>query len=317
MPEVQQSMTFNQQGQDEKEKLLYKIYTDIRNPASFSSPWKLYRAARSSGYRDIVLSDVECFLEGQRSYTLHRHFNPRFRRRKVLAQGVGYQYQADLIDYVPLKHENRGTTFLLSVIDVFSRYALLIPLRSKRGEEVRDGLARVFEHMGPPIKFQTDKGKEFYNRHVRELLQKNTVHHFSTEQDMKAQIVERFNCTVREVIKRYMKHMGSLKYIDIIPNFLAWYNNRPHSTIYPYSPSSLMKANEKKVHELQYGEYLRERKKHHQFSIRDHVRISQYLRTFRKSYRNKNFTEEIFEGGGQAIYQSPNVSFKRPEGRTY
>ena len=151
-------MTLNQQGQDEKEKVLYKIYTDIRNPASFSSPWKLYRATRSLGYQDIGLSDVECFLEGQHSYTLHRHFNPRFRRRKVLAWGVGYQYQADLIDYVPLKHENRGTTFLLSVIDVFSCYALLIPLRSKRGEEVCDGLARVFEHMGPPVKFQTEQG---------------------------------------------------------------------------------------------------------------------------------------------------------------
>ena len=38
MPEVQPSMTLNQQGQDEKEKLLYKIYMDIRNPDSFSSP---------------------------------------------------------------------------------------------------------------------------------------------------------------------------------------------------------------------------------------------------------------------------------------
>ena len=187
-------------GGVEREKLLHKIYMDIRNPASFSSPWKLYRATRSSGYRDITLSDVECFLEGQRSYTLHRHF-------KVLAWGVGYQYQADLIDYAPLKCENRGTTFLLSVIDIFSHYTLPIPLRSKRGEEVHDGLARVFEHMGSPIKFQMDKGKEFYNWHMRELLQKKTVHHFSPEQDIKAQIVECFNSTVREVIKRYMMHM--------------------------------------------------------------------------------------------------------------
>ena len=163
MPEVQRSMTLNHQAQDEKEKLLHKIYTDIRNPASFSSPWKLYRAARSSGYRDIALSDVKRFLEGQCSYTLHRHFNPRFRRRKVLAQGMGYQCE---------NCENRGTTFLLSVIDVFLHYALLVPLRSKRGEEVHDGLARVFEHMGPPIKFQTDKGKEFYN-HCRIVAEKH------------------------------------------------------------------------------------------------------------------------------------------------
>ena len=174
-------MTSSQLERDEKERLLYKIYTDIRNPASFSSPWKLFKVVRLRGYHDISLSDVERFLEGQHSYTLHRHFNPKFRRRKVLARGVGYQYQADLIDYAPLKRENRGTTFLLSVIDIFSRYALLVPLKSKCGETVHDGLARIFEHMGAPVKLQTDKGKEFYNRHVRELLQKNTVHHFSTE----------------------------------------------------------------------------------------------------------------------------------------
>ena len=288
-------MTLNQSEWDEKERLLYEIYTDISNPASFSSPWKLFKAIRSRGHRDVTLLDVERFLEGQRSYTLHRHFNPKFKRRKVLARGVGYQYQADLIDYAPLKRENKGLTFLLSVIDVFSCYALLIPLKSKHGETVRDGLVRVFEHMRLPVKFQTDKGKEFYNRHVCELLQKNTVHHFSTEQDVKAQIVEHFNRTVREVMKRYMTHVRSLKYIDIIPDFLERYNNRPHSSIYPYAPSSVNKDNEKVVHELQYGEYLKERKRHHKFSIGDHVRISQYRGTFRKSYRDKNFTEEIFE----------------------
>ena len=96
-------------------KLLYHIYTDVKNPASFSSPWKLYKAAKKVD-SSITLMQVEHFLESQRSYTLHRHFNSRFRRRKVLAHGVRYQFQADLIDYAPLKRDNRGMTFLLSVI---------------------------------------------------------------------------------------------------------------------------------------------------------------------------------------------------------
>ena len=281
---------------DEKERLLYEIYTDVKNPASFSSPWKLFKAARrKTGDKSITLGVVERFLEGQRSYTLHRRFNPRFKRRKVLARGVGYQFQADLIDYAPLKRDNGGTTFLLSVIDVFSRYALLIPLKNKRGETVRDGLIRVFDHMGSPVKFQTDKGKEFYNQHVQKLLQDETVHHFSTEQDVKAQIVERFNRTVREVIKKYMTHVRSLRYLDIIPDFLARYNFRPHSSIFPYSPASVNASNEKTVHFLQYGDYLKERKKHHKYNIGDHVRLSEYRGTFRKSYKDRNFTEEIFE----------------------
>lgn len=296
-----------------KSDLLHEIYTDVKNPASFSSPWKLYKAAKKRD-SSITLNEVERFLEGQRSYTLHRHFNTRFRRRKVLARGIGYQFQADLIDYAPLKRDNGGTTFLLSVIDVFSRYAMLVPLKNKRGETVRDGLGRIFDHMGAPIKLQTDKGKEFYNTHVRDLLREKKVHHFSTEQDVKAQIVERFNRTVREIIKRYMTHVRSLRYIDVIPDFLTRYNNRPHSAIYPYSPASVTKRNEKTVHELQYGEYLRERKKHHKYSIGDHVRISQYRGTFRKSYRDKNFTEEIFIVADKLFTNPPMYRVKDLEG---
>ena len=76
---------------------------------------------------------------------------------------------------------------------------------------------------------------------------------------MKVQIVECFNRMVREVIKCYMTHMTCLRYMDILPYFLARYNNRPHSSIYPYLPASVTKENEHVVHELQYGDYLHER----------------------------------------------------------
>ena len=169
-------------------KLLDCIYTDVKNPASFSSPWKLYKATKKED-SSITLTQVEHFLESQKSYTLHRHLNLRFRQQKVLAHGVCYQFQADLINYAPLKRENGGMTFLLSTIDVFSRYAMLVPIKNKQGDTVRDALVRLFDHMGTPLKLQMDKGKEFYNHHVRQLLNEKTVHHFSTEQDVKAQIV--------------------------------------------------------------------------------------------------------------------------------
>ena len=154
---------------------------------------------------------------------------------------------------------------------------------------VQDALVRVFDHMGSQIKLQTDKGKEFYNFHVCELLQKKTVHHFSKELDVKAQIVEHFNRMLKEVNKCYMTHSTSLQYIDILPNFLARYNNCPHSSIYPYSPASVSKENERAVHKLQDSDYLHERWLHHKYEIGDHVCIAQYRGMFRKSYCDKNF----------------------------
>ena len=274
--------------------LLRKIYTDLKNPASFSSPYRLYAEAKKINSK-IKLRDVTDWLETQKSYTLHRRVKTKFRRRKVLTRGVQYQYQADLVDYSKLKRDNSGYTFVLSIIDCFSRLAFAIPIKRKTGEEVAAALRRAFNHMGDPRNLHTDQGKEFYNRHVKELLQERGVHHFSTFQDVKAQIVERFNRTLREAILQYMTDRQSLRYVEALPDFLYGYNNRPHSAIYPYSPAGVNKQNQPAVHEIQYGDYLRSARKKHKYRIGDKVRIASYRNVFRKSYRDTTFTRELFE----------------------
>lgn len=273
---------------------LKRIFTDLKHPAAFSSPYKLYKAAKKDG-KDITLREVEEWLESQKSYTLYRDIKTKFYRRKVLARGIRYQYQADLVDYSALKRDNSGFTFLLTVIDCFSRFALALPIKSKQALHVLEGLEKAFAEMGKPLKFQTDQGKEFYNKHVSAYLSKSKVHHFSTDQELKAQIVERFNRTLREALKKSMAERKSLRYVDVLPDFLYGYNHRPHSSIYPYSPAEVNEKNEKKVYEIQYREYLDSRKARHRYQIGDRVRIAAYKGAFRKSYKEKNFTEEIFE----------------------
>ena len=182
------------------------------------SPEKdLHRPEKSSKFFLTLLSlcrskkdkfkNVTDWLETQKSYTLHQRIKTQFRSRKVLTRGLQYQYQADLVDYSKLKRDNSGYTFVLSIIDCFSRLAFAIPIKRKTGEEVAVDLRRAFDHMGDPKKLHTDQGKEFYNRHVKELLQECSMHHFSIFQ---AQIVECFNCTLREAILQYMTDRQSL-----------------------------------------------------------------------------------------------------------
>ena len=122
--------------------------------------------------------------------------------------------------------------------------------------------------MGNPKKLHTDQGKEFYNQHMKELLQECGVHYFSTFQDVKAQIVEHFNHTLREAILQYMTDRKSLQYVEALPNFLYGYNNRPHSAIYPFSPMHVNKQNQCAVHEIQYGNYLCSERKKHKYQIK-------------------------------------------------
>ena len=156
-------------------------------------------------------------------------------------------------------------------------------------------LRRAFDHMGDLKKLHMDQGKEFYNRHVKELLQERSVHHFSTFQNVKAQIVECFNRTLTEAILQYLTDRQSLRYVEALPDFLYSYNNRPHSAIYQFSPTRFDEHNQRAVHEIQYGDYLRSECKKHKYQIRDKVRIASYRNVFRKSYRDTTFTRELFE----------------------
>ena len=81
--------------------LLKSIYTDLRHPASFSSPYTLFRAAKQKN-PNILYKDVESWLETQPVYTKYRRIKVKYPRRKVLSRGLRYQYQADLVDYSAL-----------------------------------------------------------------------------------------------------------------------------------------------------------------------------------------------------------------------
>ena len=94
--------------------LLKSIYTDLRHPASFSSPYTLFRATKQKN-ANILYKDVESWLETQPVYTKYRRIKVKYPRHKVLSRGLRYQYQADLVDYSALKRDNRSFTFLLTI----------------------------------------------------------------------------------------------------------------------------------------------------------------------------------------------------------
>ena len=97
---------------------------------------------------------------------------------------------------------------------------MAINIKSKKGPHVATALEKAFKVMKPPRKLQTDMGKEFYNSHVKRVLNRYRVHHFSTDQPLKAQIVEHFNITLRETLKQSMPYRKCLDYISMLSDFL-------------------------------------------------------------------------------------------------
>ncbi|RLJ22848.1 hypothetical protein DJ031_00135 [bacterium endosymbiont of Escarpia laminata] len=233
---------------------------------------------------------VEQWLSEQNAYTLHKPVRVRFKRRRTVVGGRDQQWQADLVDVTSLKKENDGTTFLLTVIDVFSKVARCVPLKTKSATSVSKALNGLFTDI-QPLLLQTDRGLEFYNRSVRGVLDRYGIQHFSTyNEETKASIVERFNRTLMTRMWRYLTHKETWRYIDILPDLVRTYNDTPHRSI-GMPPSQVDATNQEEVWQRLYGG-------HHgkgvpKYHVGDRVRISKVKRRFDKGY-TVNWTEELF-----------------------
>jgi len=140
------------------------------------------------------------------------------------------QFQADNVDMQSFEKDNKGYRYTLTVIDIFLRYAWVIPLKSKRGDDVRDAFVTILRER-KPVNTQFDEGKEFYNRTVKELLEKVGIEYFSTYSDKKAAIVERFNRILKTRMWKYFTANNSRTWLPVLHKFVNSYNQSYHSSI--------------------------------------------------------------------------------------
>ena len=168
---------------------------------------------------------------------------------------------------------NRGVKYLLAVIDVFSKYGWLIPLKDKTGKSVASALKTIFEERKPE-KMWVDKGKEFYNKDVKDLIEL-----YSTENEEKSSVVERWIRTMKEKMCKYFTANSTNVYLNQLSNLVKEYNNTRHSFIKMTPVKASKKENELTVLRNLYPEHLEIRDINPKFSVGDKVRISKKKKT--------------------------------------
>ena len=114
------------------------------------------------------------------SNELHKPVRRRFDKRTVFAKQVDDIWTADLVDMSSFSKSNKGYKYLLTVIEVFSKYGWIVPLKTKTGNEVAQPFRKLFLG-GPPSRLWTDKGTGFYNQQLKAVLTANNVTLYSTE----------------------------------------------------------------------------------------------------------------------------------------
>ena len=170
---------------------------------------------------------------------------------------------------------------------LFSKYGWIVPLKTKTGLEVSKAFESIFKK-AKPKKLWIDKGNDYYNKNELDLLAKNNIEIYSTENEEKSSVCERWNRTIKEKMYKRFTMQNNTVYIDILPKILASYNNSRNRSIGMTPNGNRKPENYGKVYFDLYGD-LAESQKKPAFKIGDAVRISKYKRkTFDKGYTPKS-----------------------------
>lgn len=225
---------------------------------------------------------------------IHRQARKKFRRRHTTMRGIKDTIQADLIEMIPYSSSNRGMKYILVIINIFSKMVYARPIKNKSGPIVSQALKSILDEIGHSIKnLHVDNGKEFYNKHVLELMHNRCINMYSTYTTMKAAIVERFNRTLKHMIWTEFSMNGNYKWVNRLQILIDRYNRTKHRTI-KMKPIDVNKHNEQLLLDTIYNYKVDiPFKAQNKFKIGDYVRISKYKHLFEKGY-TANWTCEIF-----------------------
>ena len=261
-------------------------------------------------------------MENQQQHLLAKEvFSPQiteFRRERKTPLYKDETWSADLIDKSSISKNNNNYKFILTVIDIFTKYAWAIPLKNKSGLSITNGFKIVLvEHpqggseSRKPEKLWVDRGSEFYNKTFKSLLKEYETKLYSTYSDLKAVFVERFNRTLLHIINKPMFINDDGNWVNILNDTVITCNNNIHSTINmtPVDASNnpdkvkytfSFKNNKPK---LKVGDYVRNADKRNIFSKgytskwnRELFKVNEILKTQPPIYKIEDMNGEIIEG---------------------
>ena len=216
---------------------------------------------------------------------LHKPIIRNFNKGKVYLQFKDNIWGVDLADMQSLSRKNKGIKYLLCAIDLYSKYAIVIKLKDKKGISIVNAFNKIIKQSNrKPNKIWVDQGGEFYNNVFGKWLSDNDINMYSTHNEGKSVVAERFIRTLKNKLYKHMTATGKNIYYDVLDDVVNKYNNTKYSAI-KIKPIDV--KNNKRVYIDEHNE------KDSKIKVGDSVRISRYKNIFAKGYA-PNWSSEIF-----------------------
>ena len=261
---------------------LSKLYYNERSPAGLSSPYRLYLAARKEGLK-VNLKQVSSWLSTQDAYSMHRKVIRNFPRNPVIVFGP-----SDVLSYdytiLPAKlvRANKGYTAWLILIDLFSRYAMVWPVRNKSAETAARILEPIFKEVRPAHLFG-DKEPAFQSKLMRALYVKYHIIYYTTTTGIKSSIVERCQRTLKERVYKYLTAAKTNYYLDKLPEIVYAYNHTPIKTL-GVAPAQVSAENTNQIFLKVYAPLMLPNARVYRYKAGNLVKIALPKEIFKKGY---------------------------------
>ena len=233
------------------------------------SPWDIaaYTAIKSKKTLGLRVENHNKIL----SEELHKSKRKNYPRRRIIVNHIDEIFAADLVEMQKFAKLNKGYRYLITCIDIFSKYSWVIPLKDKKGINVKNALEKIFKQRKPKFLW-TDKGTEFYNKQVQDLLNEDSIKLYSTNNsEIKSAVVERFNRTFKNMMYKKFTENNNTIFYNILDELVNNYNNKYHSTMKMTPIEGSKKINENEIKNIYNFEKTNKLGK---FKIGDRVRIS-------------------------------------------
>ena len=279
-------MPVKKMKKDQSKQLMEKIWMNPEDPAGYGGVAKLAKRTK------VTEKKTGKWLSSQLAYSLNKPMRKRFPTRPYRTNGINDVWQMDLMEMIPYAKINKGFKYILTCIDVFSRVASAVPTKTKNATEMSEAIQILFKD-NVPANLQTDAGKEFYNSKVKSILETLNINHYSVYTPNKAAVVERFNRTLRDRLKRYFVAQGNKSWISVLPKVISSYNHSSHAGLNGLRPVDVTSKNESKIRKNKINKLVRPKKS--KYKVGDFVRISKYSASpFIKNF-DQNWSDEVFQ----------------------
>ena len=161
----------------------------------------------------------------------HKPIIKKIKKRKVYSSYRDNIWGVDLADMQSLSKYNKGIKYLLYAIDLFSKYACVIPIKDEKGISIVNAFQNIISEGRKPNKIWVDQSSEFYNNSFQDFLKINNIEMYLTYNEGKSVVAERFIRTLKNKIFKHMTAISKNVYFDVLDDIVNKYNNTVHRTI--------------------------------------------------------------------------------------